>query len=184
MGLNQCVSRIRRPWPSRCLGGAAPRTAPREAMAKDLCYYADLHWQMTCATMRSSTSSPFCQLFVDGVACHPGNPPRCGSRPLCGCGHHVGCCYGLLLAPSVSGSGHAALSGSGHAAVWWPWKSVAEQIAGSLGSAQATLGILAGCGVPLFGNRWCRLPGPKPAGLSLDWSSAWTSRLSPSVVLA
>ena len=35
---------IRRPWPSRCLGGAAPGTAQREAMAKDLCYYADLHW--------------------------------------------------------------------------------------------------------------------------------------------
>ena len=45
------------------------------------------------------------------------------------------------IAPAaLSGSGHAALCGSGHAAGWWPspwWKSVAEQIAGSLGG-QAT----------------------------------------------
>ena len=46
--------------------------------------------------------------------------------------------FSAAIAPTaLSGSGHAALSGSGHAAVCWPppwWKSVAEQIVGSLGS--------------------------------------------------
>ena len=74
-------------------------------MAKDLCYYADLRWPMTCATMRSSTSSPFCQRLL--------------------LQHHVGL---------VCGHRYDAVGSSPFwCGIGW-WKGVAEQIVGSLGS--------------------------------------------------
>ena len=79
-------------------------------MAKDLCYYADLHWP---APGQQAALWPF-----RGLRHVCTRPSRAAAT----------------IAPTaLSGSGHAA---SGHAAVWWPspclkwWKSVAEQIAG------------------------------------------------------
>ena len=77
--INVLLHIFRQPWPSRCLGGAAPGTAQREAMANDLRYDS---WASNLTAQREAMANDLCSVYrAAGLFC----------------GHHLSCCYALFF---------------------------------------------------------------------------------------